>query len=490
MSLSSNSDRLDFDGQDLAAGTIVSNQFPGVEFSTLSTLDLMLFDTDNVTGEDFDLAATDLGHVLIISEDGDTEDPDDNAAGGVIRLQFEETVTVEGLDLLDIDEPGSSLTFYDEDSNLIETVAIADTGDNSTQTLEFDLRGVSSIELNLAGSGALTGVDFTVDSSDNASEYSNIYAFGDSLLDTGNLFNVTTFARELAPPGTELFAIPPSPPYFAGRFSNGPIWLDNLAAELDIEITPASELSLTSPGGVPSPITIIDGILQVSPFFDGLTGDRSVNFAYGLATTGASGTGELGEFVPGITRQVEFFVGDLVQSDQTADSDALYIFWGGSNDYFLPDTEVAETVGNIETQIDSLYDLGARDFLVVNLPDLALLPEANNPNLLVSPAELTERTEAHNLLLDSSVAELSDSLTGIDITLIDANSLFDDVVNDPAEFGLTNVSEPFLDPLTFTPTVGANPNEFFFFDTLHPTATGHAILSDLVVDTLEIESEL
>ena len=52
-----------------------------------------------------------------------------------------------------------------------------------------------------------------------AGPYSAIYAFGDSLSDVGNVF--------LGTGGAE-----PAPPYFAGRFSNGPIWLDYLAAQL------------------------------------------------------------------------------------------------------------------------------------------------------------------------------------------------------------------------------------------------------------------
>ena len=56
-------------------------------------------------------------------------------------------------------------------------------------------------------------------SSAQAGSYSAIYAFGDSLSDVGNVFVGTS--------GTE-----PAPHYFAGRFSNGPIWLDYLAAQL------------------------------------------------------------------------------------------------------------------------------------------------------------------------------------------------------------------------------------------------------------------
>ncbi len=479
-------DRINFDEHNLAAGTIITDQFAKVEFSSSSEFGVMLFDTNNITGEDFDLAAIDLGNVLIISEDGDSTDPDDNAAGGIISLTFDDLVTVNSIGLLDIDEPGSSITLYDENSNPVETIEIENLGDNSFQEIDLNVDNIASLDINLAGSGAVTGIDFDPVLDD---IYSNIYVFGDSLVDIGNLFNATAFIQESIPlSGLDIPVIPPSPPYFEGRFSNGQIWIDNLADELNIDLTPATELSVVSPGSdILSPVTLIEGNPVISPFFNGNTTNQSVNFAYGLATTGASGTGEIGSLVPGMEQQVEFFIADHLQANQAADEDALYILWAGSNDYFVPDADPEQVVDNIETEIESLYDLGARDFLVVNLPNLGAIPEANNPLLSTSPEELTELSDTHNSLLDSTASELKDTLTGANIIVLDVNSLFDEVLANPEEFGFTNVTEPFLDPVTFTPTVGANPDEYFFYDTLHPTEVGHELIGNLALETLATE---
>ena len=59
---------INFDEHNLAAGTIVTDQFYGVEFSSSSEFGVMLFDTNKITGEDFDLESTNLDNVLIISE--------------------------------------------------------------------------------------------------------------------------------------------------------------------------------------------------------------------------------------------------------------------------------------------------------------------------------------------------------------------------------------------------------------------------------------
>ena len=61
--------------------------------------------------------------------------------------------------------------------------------------------------------------------------YSNLYAFGDSYCDVGNIY--------LATHGLE-----PAAPYYQGRFSNGPIWLDHVAGFLGLPFKPALE-----PGG-------------------------------------------------------------------------------------------------------------------------------------------------------------------------------------------------------------------------------------------------
>ena len=57
-----------------------------------------------------------------------------------------------------------------------------------------------------------------------AANFAELYVFGDSLSDTGNTFDFTA--------GN----IPPTPPYFPGRFSNGLIWIDYLAEYLGLNM--------------------------------------------------------------------------------------------------------------------------------------------------------------------------------------------------------------------------------------------------------------
>ena len=103
---------INFDEGNLGAGTLVTDQFEGISVSTTSKFGVMVFNTDNPTGDDYDLATEDLGKVLIISEDGDSSDPDDDAAGGTIKIEFDEPITVTSIGLLDIEESGGFIEFF------------------------------------------------------------------------------------------------------------------------------------------------------------------------------------------------------------------------------------------------------------------------------------------------------------------------------------------------------------------------------------------
>ena len=150
------------DGVALAAGTVVTDQFEGLTIAaTGGAGSAMIFDSANPTGGDDDLAVPEADNLLIISEDGDSGDPDDNAGGGVLSFEFDAPVTVDTIDLVDIEETGSSVQLFDADGALIETVDIPATGDGSLQELTVGVADVSRLEVILTGSGAIGEVQYT-----------------------------------------------------------------------------------------------------------------------------------------------------------------------------------------------------------------------------------------------------------------------------------------------------------------------------------------
>ncbi|MEH1808822.1 MAG: SGNH/GDSL hydrolase family protein [Nostoc sp.] len=273
-----------------------------------------------------------------------------------------------------------------------------------------------------------------------AKDYDNIYVFGDSFSDSGNVFNATDGI------------IPPSPTYSNGRFSNGPIWVDYLASDL------------------------------------GLTLNLKNNFAFGGATTGTENIGL--PSLPGLQQQINSFV-----SAQTADPNALYIIWAGTNDYlsyfFGGVPNPTNTVGNLSAALTSLVADGARDIMVVNLPDLGKLPFAN----FDSQRSYLFKTfsSIHNSSLNTTLKSLRQQLSpDINIIELNVNSLFDRVNAAPDEFGFANVTNSCISkdlsvvPIDVpTQKVLCNPEKFLFWDEVHPTTTTHKLIGELAFSALE-----
>ncbi len=250
--------------------------------------------------------------------------------------------------------------------------------------------------------------------------FDEIYVFGDSLSDTGNVFKVTGGF------------LPPSPPYFQGRASNGPLWVEYLAPKLE------------------------------------LTPNPNTNFAFGGATTGRSNTTPF-PGLPGLQQQINGFT----VANPAANSNALYVVWAGSNDYLGGGaSDPTQPVENLSTAVTSLASVGAENILVPNLPDLGRLPGTLGSE---SSSTLSRLTEAHNSGLAKVLSGLSQDL-GPDTNIIplDVNALFDQAITNPAEFGFTNVTTACLDNFVACD----NPDEFLFWDDIHPTTAVHQIVGE------------
>ncbi|SFR48576.1 cadherin-like domain-containing protein [Litoreibacter janthinus] len=146
--------------EDLQAGDIVNGQYysNGVTISSGNpSTPPMVFDTDNPTGGDSDLHTNNLGNVLILSEDGDSNDPDDNAGGGKFIFEFDEPSDVVNFRALDVEE-GGTVRLYNEAGQLIKTIQIPCTSNNGQVTVNVNTDGVARMEVELCGSGAIDNI--------------------------------------------------------------------------------------------------------------------------------------------------------------------------------------------------------------------------------------------------------------------------------------------------------------------------------------------
>lgn len=185
---------IDFEGY--AAGTIIDDELAGISVSAktfgVNTPDVaVIFDTDNITGGDIDLAAPFTnpmdseqaeffpGNVLILQEvnpcdEASCETPDDNAAGGRFTFVFDLPVILSSMDFFDIEtgEGGSPIEAYDmmvsasdgSSAVPIGTWAVNATGgDNTWGTVDFgEISGVRQLDIVLFGSGAIDNLEYTV----------------------------------------------------------------------------------------------------------------------------------------------------------------------------------------------------------------------------------------------------------------------------------------------------------------------------------------
>ncbi|MGF1495243.1 MAG: metallophosphoesterase [Elainellaceae cyanobacterium] len=150
---------IDFEGEGLESGSVVTDQLTGLTVAT-SGPEAMIFDTANPTGGDDDLASDILGNILILSEDGDSTDPDDNANGGTFEFTFDELVTLESIGVFDIERVGTIIA-YDEAGSVLGVLETTVTGGNQAGTVEIGLDGVSRVDVTLVESGAITDLVYT-----------------------------------------------------------------------------------------------------------------------------------------------------------------------------------------------------------------------------------------------------------------------------------------------------------------------------------------
>jgi thermolabile hemolysin len=295
----------------------------------------------------------------------------------------------------------------------------------------FSYDPASSAILRALPAGSSRADDFTYTV---APDFSNVFVFGDSLSDQGRLFAATNQQ------------FPPDPPYFQGRISNGPVWVEDFASRLDL------------------PLSLVN------------------NFAVAGATTSSANYNEsiLGTDLPGLTDQLQQFLGGL--NGQAADPNALYVVWAGANDFFLPFTDPAVVIGqavtNLATTVGTLQAAGAQHIVVINLPDLGLTPYARS---LGQETQLTALSAGFNATLQGALAG-----PGLQSTLVDIFSKFQTVAANPATFGLTNVTDAAFNGAT----VIGNPADFLFWDSVHPTAAGHQIIADAVLDAISSTADV
>jgi phospholipase/lecithinase/hemolysin len=252
----------------------------------------------------------------------------------------------------------------------------------------------------------------------------------------------------------------PSAPYARGgqHFSNGATWVEHFAR---------------ARGSAAS----------VRPALANAMGGAS-NYAVGAARAREDGRNV------NLPAQVDAF---LKQHAGVAGPDSLYVIEMGGND--VRDAFVEFAAGRdggailhdahlaISASVQTLYAAGARRFLIWRTPNVGVTPALLMLDRLSTGAAqfATLVTQWFNAGLDATVSDLS-ALPGIDIARLDAFRLVNDLVKSPRAHGLINVTQACV--TTLAPFSCDRPDEYLFWDGIHPTTAVHAIVAQEAVRAL------
>jgi hypothetical protein len=248
---------------------------------------------------------------------------------------------------------------------------------------------------------------------------SEIIVYSDSLADNGNIYKLFGF---------------PGPPYWHGRWSNGPVAIENMAAIMGMPL---------------------------------------LDYAYAAATTGLGnlidgGTpeqiGSLG--LPGITTAYNITI-DSIAPDTIRRS--LFVVYGGFNDFTadgLTSSTADHAAANLVAIVADLQHRGARWILVPGLLDMGMTPNYTSQG----PQTAALATSLSRYLNQKLLATLPKG-----VLYFDTFSLYQAMRTHPGAFGLTDVADQCYDPVSGT--VCPNPDQYLFWDFVHPTEHVQIILA-------------
>lgn len=280
--------------------------------------------------------------------------------------------------------------------------------------------------------------------------YSALYVFGDSLSDSGNAYALSGATW------------PPSPPY-AQQFSDGPTAAEYLADGLGIALAPSIDGGTNyAVGGAMTGLTNYN-YLVASPF----------PLPDSLASTG-------------LLAQVLGFAASPPSFDPAR---SLFMLWAAPNDFFYAlstggDVVAAasEAVTNLLSAVGLLASLGATDFLIPNMPNLAQTPsglsQAPDAQTALSELSLGFNTALAGALDLARAGAIPGIGTGLDLMSFDTAAFLDEVITHPAGYGFNNVTDGCV--FTASPTCDG----YLFFDSVHPTTAAHRLLGERFLATV------
>ncbi len=269
------------------------------------------------------------------------------------------------------------------------------------------------------------------------SAINKMVVFGDSLSDTGNMFN-----------GSQ-WIFPNSNSWFLGHFSNGFVWTEYLAKNKNIPL-------------------------------------------YNWAVGGAAGTNQY-VALTGVYDQVTSYLTYMKMAKNYRPENTLFTLEFGLNDFMNYDREVPEVKADFSAAMIRLTDAGAKNILLFTLPDATKAPQFK-----YSTQEEVLKVRQKIVEFNKYIREQAEYYKnkGINAELYDAYSLFEQITSNPKQHGFQNASDPCMDinrssaldylyshSLT-NECAYYGSDSFVFWGVTHPTTATHKYIADNIIETV------
>lgn len=311
--------------------------------------------------------------------------------------------------------------------------------------------------------------------------------------------------------GIRVLPLIPEPPYWEHHFTNGKVWNEQLAEKLGINILDKAHFDNQAFGGswamtydyelttwnlIRSPLLSVTNLIQ----------------------------GKL--IPPSLGLEVEAYL----MAKRKFDKDATYFIFAGGNDYLnmLQFDEnynaenaasyVDHTIDGITSASEKLIRAGARKIVLFSTPDIAKTPFYNTTS---DKAVLDETIKSHNGKLRAKVGILKALHPEVKFTYVDIAAHMNEVIDNPTQFSIketqnacTDIELPTMAFSLTTPAGKAfghnivlqymqhaktrvgkqmvnnvsqcqSPDEYLFWDYVHPTAKVHKLLADKICSELQ-----
>lgn len=250
--------------------------------------------------------------------------------------------------------------------------------------------------------------------------------FGDSLSDNGNYYRYSKHR------------IPAAHSYYQGRYSDGPIWVD--------ELTQLVSAQSKCPA-------------------------RVLDYAFGGATVLKN---QSDHFT--LRQEMDSYV---LSHPKISPRDTM-IIWIGANDYLAEpeakDKLVKAVFRQYQCDLKRLIQRGARRIILMSLPDLGLTPMAHHLDWTSNLSWLSSR---HNQRLQQMLQSMQKRYPSVTWTYIDIEPLLRDMIRQPHRYGLNNTQESCIQD---TPKHSSrlDCHRYLFIDKIHPTTRAHHFIARTV----------